>query len=217
MSERGRRWLRVSSTALLLGVYATLAHWSNTAAGPRGLGALVAAVPPLVVAATLALRSPYRSLTFVALAAIAAVVVWCSLRLRSHYTALMLWEQVSMWLLLSFSFARTLLPPREALCTLWADRVHGPLTPEVVRYTRAVTSGWAIFFALAALASVTLYFLAPLWAWSLYENILILPLIASAFVLEYLVRRALLPQLRHVGIFEAVRAYASHRQDGRHG
>jgi uncharacterized membrane protein len=211
MSERIRPWLRVAVTALAIAAYATLAHFCNTRSAPRSLGALVAALPPLFLAGALAWRMPQRAVALACVAALAALIVVSWPRLREHFSAVMMWEQFGSWSLLSANFAVTLLPGRESLCTRWADRVHGPLTAEVVRYTRRVTAAWASFFALMGTLSVALYFLARIEIWSAFENFLVLPLVAVGFLAEYLVRRAVLPQLRHVGILEAVRSYSSHR------
>ena len=58
-----------------------------------------------------------------------------------------------------------------------------------------------------ALASTGLFFLAPLATWSVFANLLTLPLVALMFIGEYWVRWWVLPEMRHMHIFDAVRAF----------
>jgi uncharacterized membrane protein len=211
MTVHVRPWLRAVGTSLLIAGYAALAHYSNTASAPHVVGALVAAAPPFSIAAVLAWRAPQRTLALAGLAAVAALTVLLWPSIQRNYSKLLLLQQAGMWAVLSATFARTLLPGRKALCTVWADRVHGPLTNEVVRYTRTVTAVWASFFALTCITSTILYFLARPTVWSLFENFLVLPLIGGVFLGEYAVRRIVLPQLRNVEFLAAVRAFSNHR------
>jgi uncharacterized membrane protein len=108
---------------------------------------------------------------------------------------------------MALSFGRSLIGNRVALCTQLADRVHGPLTPSEVRYTRRVTAAWAGFFVLIVAATLGLFYAAPLRIWSLFANFCVPPLIGLMFVAEYAVRRRALPQAPHRGILAAIRAY----------
>ena len=117
-------------------------------------------------------------------------------------------EHVSTQLLLGYLFARTLAPGQTALITQFARRVHGGvLAPAQQVYTRRATLAWALFFALDALISLALFVFAPLSVWSVFANLLTLPLVAAMFIGEYLVRRLLLPDMPHVSIAAGVRAF----------
>jgi uncharacterized membrane protein len=85
--------------------------------------------------------------------------------------------------------------------------VHAPLTPRHEIYARQVTVAWTVFFAAMALISTALFFAAPLATWSVFANFMTLPLVALMFIAEYLVRRRLLPDVRHTHILDAVRAF----------
>lgn len=99
---------------------------------------------------------------------------------------------------LLLTFALTLRPGREPLITGMARRMHGPLTPELARYTRCVTLAWSLFFAAQLALSVGLFCLAPLVAWSFFVNILDIPLVVAMFAAEYAVRlRVLRDPPRH--------------------
>ncbi|MDH4172978.1 MAG: hypothetical protein OEV97_04460, partial [Betaproteobacteria bacterium] len=67
------------------------------------------------------------------------------------------------------------------------------------------------FSAAVAAASALLYFLAPLALWSLFANLLTLPLVGAMFVAEFLVRIRVCPELSHGGLLRgvtrSVRAY----------
>jgi uncharacterized membrane protein len=88
-------------------------------------------------------------------------------------------------LFLMWLFARTLKDGREPLITSIARRVHGSLKPEIEIYTRHVTYAWSLFFLLQVMVSLGLYIFASLQAWSMYINILNVPLIILMFVCEY--------------------------------
>jgi len=104
-------------------------------------------------------------------------------------------------------FGRSLARGREPLCTHWANRVQGPLSPPLERYTRQVTVAWTLFFALLTAAQVLLFLLAPLPVWSTFANFFCLPLVAAMFIGEYLVRSQLLPDIDHASILDGVRAF----------
>jgi uncharacterized membrane protein len=74
-----------------------------------------------------------------------------------------------------------------------------PLTPELERYTRAVTRAWCIFFAAVAAALAVTALLLPLERWSLLANVCALPLVAVMFGAEYATRVRRFPGMRHVG------------------
>jgi len=132
--------------------------------------------------------------------------------LTRNYTLFSLVQESGVYCLLGATFSRSLLPNRVALCTHLADKVHGPLLPHEVRYTRRVTAAWAVFFFSIAAVSILLYLLAPFRIWSIYVNFCVLPLVGAMFVAEYLVRRRVLPQNRRAGLLATVRVYLATSQ-----
>ena len=74
--------------------------------------------------------------------------------------------------------------------------VHEEMTPALIRYTRQVTAAWTLFFVACALVSAGLFFFAPIEAWSVFANILSLPLIGLMFLVENEVRKRVLPPQR---------------------
>lgn len=107
-------------------------------------------------------------------------------------------------------FGATLRPGRTDLITSLAGRLRGNLAPEMAAYTRSVTIAWCAFFVFQLGASVLLMLLAPAQAWSLFVNVLDLPLVAGMFLAEFAVRHLRFRSYDHVGIAETVRAFARH-------
>ena len=112
--------------------------------------------------------------------------------------------------LLAF-FARTLRPGRTDLITDLAVRLRGTQPPDMTAYTRAVTVAWCAFFAFQLCASLLLVLFAPAEIWSLFVNVLELPLVAAMFLAELAVRHLRFQSYDHVGIGETVRAFAGQR------
>lgn len=107
---------------------------------------------------------------------------------------------------LAFVFGRTLTGRRQPLVTRIAAMVHEEMSPELNRYTRQVTLAWTLFFIACALTSIGLFYLAPIEAWSVFANILSLPLMGLMFLVENEVRKRVLPKRDQVGLLGTVRA-----------
>ncbi len=89
---------------------------------------------------------------------------------------------------LLLTFGLTLRPGREALITSMARRLQGDVSDELALYTRRVTFAWCCFFAAQLTLSVTLFCFAPLVVWSVFVNILDIPLVVAMFAVEYACR-----------------------------
>jgi uncharacterized membrane protein len=85
-------------------------------------------------------------------------------------------------------FARSLFPGHEPVITFFARTIHGQISPEIEKYTRRVTSLWCGFFLLQLVGSAVLLKWAPIAWWSVFVNILNLPLVASLLLGEKLGR-----------------------------
>lgn len=105
-------------------------------------------------------------------------------------------------------FGRTLLRDREPLISQIARHITGPLQPEIVVYTRQVTIAWCVFFLLQVLTSLSLYLFAPVSVWSLFINVLDVPLLVIMFVGEHSYRTARFPDHRRTSILEAIEIYS---------
>lgn len=189
--------------------YALLAHYTNVA-GTETLGTIVALAPILVAAVSLVWqlrRHKVVPILFV-LACLALAIAWG--RIEKHYSLIYWLEHAGTELFLCFIFGRTLLEGREPMVTFFARMIHGPLSPELQTYTRAVTKAWVAFFAVMAALSTLLFMLVSVEVWSMFANFFTAPLIALMFLGEYLVRRRLHPKMEHAPILEGVKAYWKH-------
>ena len=205
MALRILRWLGIA--ALVIG-YPFLAHYTNESAQNSSLGAVVAIVPVVVIALILSWRSPQRML-MLGLLVLFCLALWAGWSALEHHFGVVYWLQhTGMQIILFMTFGRTLIAERQPLCTRFAEAVHvAPLTPRHVIYARQVTVAWTLFFAAMALISTLLFFLAPLTTWSIFANFLTLPLVALMFIVEYWIRRWLLPHAQQAHFLDAVRAY----------
>lgn len=207
MTDRVSTLLRGLGLTAAAIAYAVVAHATNVSPGERPLGVILALGPLLGLAVALTWRTAYRipCLCFCLLICGAVVRYW---PLFTAYSAwIYLIQQCATYIFLGLMFGASLLQGRTPLCTRFASLVHGPLAPAVVSYTRSVTWVWAVFFVVLTLILIVLFVVAPLSVWSLFANFCTLPLIVAVFVVEYLVRRRVLPDMRHAGILEGVRAF----------
>jgi uncharacterized membrane protein len=93
------------------------------------------------------------------------------------------------YLTLLVVFAVSLQPGREAVVTLLARRSRGPLSDEILRYTRRVTWAWCWFFVAQLTGSLLLLLFAPRNVLSLFVNLCNLPLVAAMLCTEYIYRQ----------------------------
>jgi uncharacterized membrane protein len=204
MACRIMRWLGIAT--LLIG-YPLLAHYTNQSASGSNLGAMVAIAPVVLIALALAWNSPRRFIMLGVLM-LSCIASWAGWAMLEKHFGLVYWLQhMGMQLILCMTFGRTLLAGRQPLCTRFAEAMHAPLTPQHENYARQVTVAWTLFFALMAVVSSGLFFLAPLSIWSFFANFLTLPLVALMFIAEYWVRHWMMPDARQANILDAVRAF----------
>lgn len=97
-------------------------------------------------------------------------------------------------------FASTLRPGRIPLVVQMGRILDPNFNPGIERYAVAVTKAWCVFFLAQIAGSAVLLAMAPRAAWSLFVNVLDLPLVAAMFVAEDLVRRLLFSRHPHVGL-----------------
>jgi uncharacterized membrane protein len=203
---RAGRRLQLAAAGVFVVGYAGLSHYSNTGGGARGVGVALTLLPLLGLGAWLIWRSGRRLLAvFLAGAALLLLYYYRGL-LETNLTMIYLLQECLFYGLMAASFGWSLAEGNVALCTRFADRVHGPLTPAELRYTRQATAAWAVFFVLIMAATLALYLFAPLRIWSLFANFCTLPLVGLMFAGEYLVRRRVLPQVKP-GILSTLRVY----------
>lgn len=206
MALRIVRWLGIA--ALVIG-YPVLAHFTNQSTQFGQLGVWLALGPVVLIALALAWRSPQRPL-MLGLIVLFCLGLWLTWPLlETHYGVIYWLQHTGIQLLLLIVFGRTLIGQGEPLCTRFARVAHAPivLSPRHEQYTRWVTVAWTVFFALMAITSTALFFLAPLATWSFFANFLTLPLVALMFAAEYKIRAWALPNVPPIHFLDAVRAF----------
>ncbi len=211
MTMRILRWAAIASVLI---AYPFLVHYTShaDASSQAGqLGALLSIAPVVLIALICAWRSRARALMLSGVALLCAGLWLAWPLLVQHYNVVYWLQHAGMQLGLLAVFGRTLLPGVTPLCTRFARAVHAPhiLSPRHERYAHHVTVAWTLFFAMMAMVSTVLFFLAPLDVWSLFANFMTLPLVILMFVLEYVVRHRAVPQAPRVHIMAAVRAFTS--------
>ena len=203
----GKRW--IAAACVLIVAYTGLSHYCNTHDAGR-LGAALALVPLAAVGATLLGRRSHW-IAFSAALGSAALLYDCWPLLEKNFSIVYLLQECGMYGLLAGGFWHSLTAGKVALCTRLADRLHGPLMPAEVRYTRRVTLAWAIFFSALTVLIAILYLSTSRAIWSAFVNFGSLPLVAAMFLAEYAVRRRVLPATFRSGIMATVRVFFASR------
>lgn len=97
-------------------------------------------------------------------------------------------------------FIRSLFPNQTALITRFARQVHGPLRPDIIRYTYCLTWFWSLFFITALLAPLALFFYGPHNAWQWPLNGGTIGLATFFLILEYGLRRLVIRHFDHASL-----------------
>lgn len=206
------RW----AAAITLGIaYSVLAHLAAAAAAPGLLDALVAIVPLIALAFVMAWRSSRRAPMLALFLAACALLYGISGWLVAHYQWVFLLQHAGMYAMLCGAFGRTLRGGQTPMISRFARIVHGTLSPALVRYTRSVTWAWTFYFGGIAGLSLLLFGLAPIAVWSVFANLLGIPLLVLMFAGEYAVRWRVLPAADRAGPLDAIRAYRKATSENR--
>ncbi|MEW6415929.1 MAG: hypothetical protein AB1482_11810 [Pseudomonadota bacterium] len=204
---RAIRWIVIVAGAI---AYPVLAHYSTTspaAAAIPALGVAVSLAPSLILLLWLTWRSPRKPAMLLLCAGVAALLWTFWGVLERNFSWVYFLQHAGTYAMLAAVFGTTLAHGRQALCTRFAEVVHGNLSAEEVRYSRQVTLAWTLFLLAISLVSCALFFMASIEIWSLFANFLSFPLIVLMFAIEYAVRLRKLPHQKQHSILDGVRAY----------
>lgn len=127
--------------------------------------------------------------------------------LEFHISRIYLIQNVAINIALGWWFGGSLWKGRVPLCTRIASQLHPNMHPQLLKYTRAITFAWTVFFIIIASASLILYSSEPLTIWSIFANGLMFPLVMVMFVIEYGIRRLVLPKEDLMDPMKTWRAY----------
>lgn len=200
-------WCKAVPVLAGIAAYQGLIYYSVVNNPESGFGEALMTAPLLVVLSCVLAKSVRERLflSVLALLCMAGLVLWRAPGPHPAYfypVPYLLVYGFLFWL-----FVRTLRAGRQPLITKLALHVHGQLPDDMIRYTRRVTVAWCAFFAAMAVASVLLFLLAPLPVWSVFNNLLNLPLVVAMYLGEYAWRLWRYPDFSHASIATVVRAF----------
>jgi uncharacterized membrane protein len=204
---RAIRWIVIAAGAI---AYPVLAHYSTTTSAATtfpSLGVAVSLTPALAILLWLTWRPPMRRIMMLVCAGVGLLLWGFWGTLERNFSWVYFLQHAGTYAMLAAMFGVTLARGRQALCTHFAEVVHGSLTPEEVHYSRQVTLAWTLFLLAISLVSSALFFLASIETWSVFANFLSFPLVLLMFVVEYGVHRRKLPHQKKHSIMDGVRAY----------
>ena len=192
--------------AILVG-YAGLSYYSDSITDAPNLATGLSLGPVALIGLALAWRWTRPLLAVLMFAVTCAVIYRYWSFIRSNYQWSNLVQQAAAYGFVALGFARSLSSGLVPLCTQMAEKLHGPLTPAEVTYTRRATVAWAIFYAVLTVAIVALFFAASARVWSMFVNFATFGLIGLMFVAEHAVRVKALPGKRRGGTLVALRQF----------
>ena len=215
--RRGTPWRKAAWLFALLVLYPIALHFAVSSDPGSGFGEVLT-IAPMAAAAVWFSAHTWRGRLLIALPVSVAVAGWIAWRVAGADPSLVyLLPHVGSYLFLLWFFGQTLLPGHLPLVTRLARLVHGDLPGPIEVYTRHVTAAWCVFFGAMALTSLLLYRFAPLSVWSLFANLLNLPLVAAMFAGEYAYRLLRFPDFSHSSIRDMIRVIREHGSGPRRG
>ena len=204
-SAIGWAWKALLVIACIAYQYSLHVSVSNAQPGP--LHTILLWLPLAVLAAWILARSKNKLLWMAALLASGLFVYLVEHEEQLGLAAVSGIPHAAVYLFLLWYFGRTLAPGTEPLISRFARSMHGALDPEMARFTRKVTLAWCIFFAVQLITSALLFAFAPLGAWSLFVNVLNLPLVTLMFVGQFAYRKIRFPDLPRVSLWQAMQVF----------
>ena len=193
--------------ALIVG-WAVLAHLGSAGGANPDFSAVVATAPLVALSVMLLWRAGHPLWIVLGGFAVLGLLAWFWPALRHNVALLYYVQHLGTNLALATLFGRSLFGARESLVTQFARLAHcGAISAAQARYTRQVTIAWTIFFLSTALVSSGLFWLGQLAAWSIFANLLTLPMIGLMFAVEHLCRQHLLPPGDRSTVADTIRGY----------
>ncbi|MEO7726695.1 MAG: hypothetical protein ABIS45_05535 [Burkholderiales bacterium] len=200
-------WLWTALIALTGATYQYLVHSALVGGQDETMRVALAFVPLLGLACWVVARARHKFYWALALLAIAIVIYVLETRAPWGLAAAYGLPHAAIYLSLLLLFGSTLRPGREPLVTRLARTVHGTLAPAMAAYARNVTIAWCVFFCAQVAASALLFCLAPPAVWSLFINVVNMPLLILMFAGEYAYRSVRHREFPHASFFDGIRAF----------
>ena len=200
-----RSWKVLIVLACIAYQYLVYSSVSNAQSGPLRL--VLMWLPLVLLAGWVVARSANKLPWLTALLAIGLYVYLLEHQERLGLAATSGISHAAAYLFMLWYFGRTLARGREPAITRFARRVHGALPPAMELFTRRLTIAWCVFFAVQLIASALLLAFAPLGAWSLFINVLNLPLLVVMFVGQLVYRSIRHPGFPRASVVQAFQAF----------
>lgn len=181
---------------------------------PTWLGLLVSLIPTFVVIAVFIAKTRFfgiRLLLVIGTIGSTLLIHEFGL-LKPQYVYLI--NFIAIYAILFKTFYGSLRQTRVPLCTRFAMLVHESISPQVARYTRALTYSWAAFFGLQIPVWIGLFFLLSTQLWT--ELISLVPpvLVVILFAIDLTARQLLLPyEDRKDSLLRTIRSIIKHRNN----
>ncbi len=211
MSVTPAQLLRGLAVVVFLVGWALLAHFGSAGEGSADLSVLLGVSPIIAAVGLLLWRTRHPVLAGGGNLLLLGGLIWLWPTLRQNVPLVFFIQHLGTNLALAMLFGRSLLGGGEALITQLARAVyHGEISERKRRYTRQATLAWTLFFLCNALVSALLWFFAPAYMWSVFANLLSMPLLAAMFVAEHIWRSFALPPEERPSIAQVARAYRMH-------
>lgn len=181
---------------------------------PIWFGLLISLVPAFAVLAVLIVKTRFFSIRLL------LVVGGISSALLIHALGLLKPQNIylinftAIYAILFKEFYESLRQNQVPLCTRFAMLVHESISPQLARYTRALTYSWAAFFGLQIPIWIGLFFILSTQLWS--ELISLAPplMVVCLFAIDLTARQALLPyEDRKDSLLRTLRALVKHRNN----
>jgi uncharacterized membrane protein len=193
--------------------WAWLAHLGSAGEGNPDFAAALATLPVVAIVVMLLWRAGNPLWLAAGGFAVLGLLAWLWPALRQNVALLYFVQHLGTNLALAILFGRSLFGRREALVTQLSRKAHGGvISAAKARYTRQVTIAWTVFFLATALLSSALFWLAPPAAWSVFANLLTLPLLLLMFAVEHCFRVRLLAPGDRSSVADTIRAYRAAMQ-----
>ena len=205
--RRAIGWTWKALIVLACVAYQYLVHVSVSSAQAGLVYVVLLWLPLVVLAGWILLRSRNKPVWLAALLTAGMFVYLVEHQERLGLAAVSGISHTAAYLLLLWYFGRTLGRGWEPLITRLARSVHGTLGPAMELFTRKVTIAWCVFFASQLIVSALLFAFAPLNAWSLFINLLNLPLLAIMFLGQMVYRRVRHPDYPRASVWRAIEAF----------
>lgn len=181
---------------------------------PVWLGLLTSLVPTLLVIAILITRTPILSTRLIiSITALASAFLIDELGLLKPQNIYLI-NFMAIYAILFKEFYGSLRRNQIPVCTRFAMLVHESISPELERYTRALTYSWSIFFGVQIPVWFSLFFSLSTQLWSELVSLVPPVLIVALFAIDLTARQFLLPyEDRKDSLLRTIRALIKHRNN----